>query len=108
MSSFSENYKGFVGGNRVISSKDILRNKIKSIIIYTLRSVTLMCASGTLIQTFLSVLGFESRLIYIHSTLLQMTSVLSIMLCSRWADKGNIIKRAAFIFLTQFAQALRE
>jgi len=81
----------------MISSKDILSNKIKSIIIYTLRSVTLMCASGTLIQTFLGVLGLESRLIYIHSTLLQMTSVLSIMMCSRWADKGNIIKRSAFI-----------
>ena len=58
MSSLTENHKSFVGGNRMISSEDILNNKIRSIVIYTLRVTTLMCSSGTLIQTFLSVLAW--------------------------------------------------
>ena len=58
---------------------DVSRNKIKAIIAYTARTVALMCASGTLMQTFLASLGFESSLIYLHSTLLQAANVLTIM-----------------------------
>jgi hypothetical protein len=57
-----------------------------------------MFASGTLIQTLLGVIGFDSQMIYIHSTLLQSSNILSIVLFSRRA-KGSgktVIRRAAF------------
>ena len=75
---------------------DVTRNKIKAIIAYTARTVALMCASGTLMQTFLSSLGFESSLIYLHSTLLQAANVLTIILASNWANNGSPIKKSAF------------
>lgn len=71
-------------------------NKIKAIIAYTARTAAMMCASGTLIQTFLASLGFESALIYMHSTLLQAANVLTIILASNWANNGSPIKRSAF------------
>ena len=75
---------------------DVSRNKIKAIIAYTARTVALMCASGTLMQTFLASLGFESSLIYLHSTLLQAANVLTIILASGWANNGSPIKKSAF------------
>ena len=74
----------------------VTKNKIKAIIAYTARTVALMCASGTLMQTFLASLGFESSLIYFHSTLLQTANVLTIILASNWANNGSPIKKSAF------------
>lgn len=71
-------------------------NKLKAIIAYTARTAAMMCASGTLMQTFLASLGFESALIYMHSTLLQAANVLTIILASNWANNGSPIKRSAF------------
>ena len=79
--------------------RDVSRNKIKSIIAYTTRVVAMLCASGPLMQTFLSALGFESDLIYIHSSLLQMANILSIVFFSGWANNGNPIKRSAYSIL---------
>ena len=59
----------------------------------------MLCASGPLMQTFLSALGFESDLIYIHSSLLQMANILSIVFFSGWANNGNPIKRSAYSIL---------
>lgn len=78
------------------SSDEITKNKIKAIIAYTARTVALMCASGTLMQTFLASLGFESSLIYLHSTLLQAANVLTIILAANWANNGSPIKKSAF------------
>lgn len=78
-------------------ANDVRNNKIRALATGALRAAALLCATGTLMQTFLVVLGFDSSWIYIHSTLLQAANVLTIMLCSRWADTGNIIKRAAFV-----------
>lgn len=64
-----------------------------------LRAAALLCSAGTLLQTFLNVLGFSENQIYIHSTLLQATNVVSILLGARWADSGNLIRRAAWIQL---------
>lgn len=61
------------------------------------RSVSLTCASGPLIQTLLSVLGFSTTYIYIFSTIIQAANVISIVLFSRFADKGSIFKRAALV-----------
>ena len=77
--------------------RDVRNNKIRSLVCGALRAAAMLSATGTLMQTFLVALGFNSSWIYIHSTLLQAATVLTIMLSSRWADTGNIIKRAAFI-----------
>ena len=74
----------------------VTKNKIKAIIAYTARTVALICATGTLMQTFLASLGFESSQIYMHSTLLQAANVLTIILASNWANNGSPIKRSAF------------
>lgn len=82
--------------NQIAISRDIQKNKIKAIIAYTARTVALMCASGTLMQTFLASLGFESEWIYLHSTLLQAANVLTIILASGWANNGSPIRKSAF------------
>ena len=74
----------------------VTKNKIKAIIAYTARTVALICATGTLMQTFLASLGFESSQIYMHSTLLQAANVLTIILASNWANNGSPIKKSAF------------
>ena len=71
----------------------IKRNVMYSGLMSALHGIAALFVSGTLIQTLLKILGFSSQLIYIHSTLLQFANVAVIMLCSRWADKGNIVKR---------------
>ena len=73
------------------------KNHIWFCISSVLKTVALQCASGPLIQTLLSVLGFSTRYIYIFSTVLQAANVLTIVLFSRFADKGNIFKRASAI-----------
>ena len=77
----------------------VLQNKILSTIAYTARTVALMCASGPLMQTFLASLGFDTDLIYLHSTLLQAVNVLTVVLFSQWANTGALIKRSAFSIL---------
>ena len=86
--------------NEILTEKSmqshVTKNKIKAIIAYTARTVALICATGTLMQTFLASLGFESSQIYMHSTLLQAANVLTIILASNWANNGSPIKRSAF------------
>ena len=79
---------------------DVIRNnKIRSIIFSALKTAALLCASGTLMQTFVESLGFSSQLNYIHTTILQVANIATIIVGSNWADKGNIIKRTAFLNL---------
>ena len=82
-------------GGRVRGLDAATGNKIKMIITHAVRSVAMMSASGPMMQTFLSVVGFESDLIYIHSTLLQAANFITIMLASGWANRGSPIKRSA-------------
>ena len=56
----------------------------------------MMFAHGPLMQTFLSVVGFDSYLIYIHSSLIQAANVLTLLLFSSWANNGCPIRRSAF------------
>lgn len=82
----------------MVMNMDVIRNnKIRSIIFSALKTAALLCASGTLIQTFIESLGFSSQLNYIHTTVLQVANIATIILGSNWADKGNIIKRTAFL-----------
>ena len=77
--------------------RDIRNNKILVIACEALRSTALLCVTGPIMQTFLASLGFSSQFLYFNNTLVQTANVLTIMLCSRWADKGNIIKRVALL-----------
>ena len=75
---------------------DALKNKIRATISYTVRTVAVMFAHGPLMQTFLSVVGFDSYLIYIHSSLIQAANVLTLLLFSSWANNDCPIRRSAF------------
>ena len=82
------------------SSKDFRTgNNVLSLIAYSTRSVAMLSASGPLMQTFLATLGFESGLIYLHSTLLQAFNVMTVIIFSGWTRGESPIKRAAFTFV---------
>lgn len=70
-------------------------NKIRSIFALALRTAALLACTGPIMQTFLASLGFSSRFIYIHTTLVQTANILTSSLCSQWADRGSVIKRSA-------------
>lgn len=80
-----------------IEARNVRNNKIRTLVSGPIRTCALLCATGTLMQTFLVVLGFDPSWIYIYTTLTQAANVITIMLCSRWADTGNVIRRAAFV-----------
>lgn len=84
-----------IGSQEVLSMNDVKRNKVITIATEGLRTVSLLCLTGPVMQTFLASLGFSSSFIYINNTLMQITTVLTILFCSQWADKGNIVKRTA-------------
>lgn len=69
------------------------------IIAMGLRTVALLCVTGPIMQTFLASIGFSSRWIYIHTSIVQVVNVMTISLCSTWADRGNVIKRTAMVEL---------
>ena len=74
-------------------------NKSFFIIAMGLRTVALLCVTGPIMQTFLASIGFSSQWIYIHTSFGQAVNILTISLCSTWADRGNVIKRTAFVEL---------
>lgn len=75
----------------------------KNVAIFTvnmaIRQVANLCSTGILMQTFLASLGFSSDLLYINHSIVLSAQILTTSLCSRWADKGNILKRATLIQL---------
>lgn len=73
------------------------KNKICSVSVVALYSVAALCTTGPIMQAFLASLGFDSQALYIHSTLVQLANVVTIFLCAGWADRGNIVRRAALI-----------
>ena len=74
-------------------------NKLYFILATAVRTVALLCVTGPIMQTFLASLGFSSRWIYIHTSLIQAVNILTISLCSTWADRGSVIKRTAMVEL---------
>lgn len=76
---------------------NVRNNIIRTILCEALRSTALLCVTGPIMQTFLASLGFSSRFLYFNNTLVQAANILTIMLCSHWADRGNIIKRVAIL-----------
>lgn len=79
--------------------KRINHNKSFFIIAMGLRTVALLCVTGPIMQTFLASIGFSSQWIYIHTSIVQAVNILTISLCSTWADRGSVIKRTAFVEL---------
>ena len=79
--------------------KQANHNKSFFIIAMGLRTVALLCVTGPIMQTFLASIGFSSQWIYIHTSIVQAVNILTISLCSTWADRGNVIKRTAFVEL---------
>ena len=84
---------------QVIAMKQTNHNKSFFIIAMALRTVALLCVTGPIMQTFLASIGFSSQWIYIHTSIVQSVNILTISLCSTWADRGNVIKRTAFVEL---------
>lgn len=82
-----------------IQKKDVRNNTFLATASGTMRSIATLTAYGTLFQTFLISLGFSSSDIYINTTIMQSALLIVTPLCSKWADKGNIVKRAALIQL---------
>lgn len=74
-------------------------NKPFFIIAMGLRTVALLCVTGPIMQTFLASIGFSSQWIYLHTSMVQIVNVLTISLCSTWADRGSVIQRTAFVEL---------
>ena len=74
-------------------------NKSFFIIAMGLRTVALLCVTGPIMQTFLASIGFSSQWIYIHTSIVQIINVMTISLCSTWADQGSVIKRTAMVEL---------
>lgn len=83
----------------VFSMKQTNRNQPYFIIAMGMRTVALLCVTGPIMQTFLASIGFSSQWIYIHTSIVQIVNVLTISLCSTWADRGSVIKRTAFVEL---------
>lgn len=79
--------------------KQTNHNKSFFITAMGLRTVALLCVTGPIMQTFLASIGFSSQWIYIHTSIVQIVNVLTISLCSTWADRGSVIKRTAFVEL---------
>lgn len=79
--------------------KERNHNKPYFIIAMALRTVALLCVTGPIMQTFLASIGFSSQWIYIHTSIVQAVNILTISLCSTWADRGSVIKRTASVEL---------
>ena len=75
------------------------KNTVLAVTVTALRGILLPIAYGAVFQAFLVSLGFSSSLLYINSTILQLALILITPLCSKWADKGHIIKRAVLCHL---------
>ena len=79
------------------SSKTEKRNALRAVLAYTFRTAALLCSTGPLMQTFLSSIGFSEQQIYMHATLFQAVNVITILLCSRFADTKKVLLRTALI-----------
>ena len=77
----------------------IQKNKILAVMTAVLRTLCLLCATGTLFQTFLSSVGFTEKQIYLNATLVQAVNVGTILLFSHFADTRRPHIRSAFVLI---------
>ena len=76
---------------------DSNKNAVRTIVAGAFRAIAVLCSTGPIMQIFLSNLGFSSQWIYIHTTIVYAANIMTIFLCSQWADKGNLIKRTVIV-----------
>lgn len=76
------------------------KNNILYILAYALRSAALLTATGSLMQTFLSVIGMSPENIYIHTSAVGAVNVIIILLFARFADSGRLMLRCTLVQLT--------
>lgn len=81
--------------NKRPGSDDAAKNKIKAVVAQTAKTVAFLGAYGSLMQTFLAMLGFAPELIYVHSSFLQAANVITMLVASGFAKGENSMKRAA-------------
>ena len=81
----------------------IRHNKRLSLILNGFYTVFSLACSGTLMQTFLATAGVEVHLIHIHTTLIQASNVITLLVCSRFTSSDHAIKKCA---LTSIPSAL--
>lgn len=75
------------------------KNKLLYTVSYALRSAALLSATGSLMQTFLTVIGMSTESIYIHTSAVGAINVIIILLFARFADSERMIVRCALVQL---------
>ena len=83
--------------NHLFSIKN--QNKFRFFMKSGIQTALMLCINGTIMQTFLLAVGFDTDQVYTFATIWEVANVLAILLSSRIADKGNIIKRSAIFTL---------
>ena len=76
-------------------AKTIKRNKFLYILTNTLSVAPSITATGVLMQTFLATLGLSANWIYLHATVTQAITMLTLLIGTRWVNSNNAIKRYA-------------
>ena len=82
------------------------KNIILTVVSASLYRIALFCSTGALMQTFLSLVGFSEDEVYIHSTVVQLVNVLTILLASGIGDRGNPVRRSALSHIPMAAMFL--
>ena len=72
-------------------NQKIKRNNTLSIIQKSFRTIAALCASGTLMQTFLAYIGFAESNIYLHATLVSAVNLGTTLLFSHCADSKRLL-----------------
>lgn len=73
------------------------QKNILFVIAASLRSVALLCVTGSVMQTFIESCGLGSNFNYFHTTFLQVINIIFIILCSRFADRGNVFLKVLLL-----------
>lgn len=77
------------------------RNAILSMLAQAMHSLAVLCSTGTVMQMFLSNIGFSPRHVYLLTTIAQAANIATIFLCSQWADRGHLIKQTILAEIPQ-------
>ena len=85
---------------------DAKRNVLLKILVTLLEGVAYAIASGTLLQVFLNTIGFSASQIYLHTTINQAVQIAVTLTCSRVGERGNPIRRYAYLIVAQGATFL--
>ena len=77
------------------------RNALLSMLAQAMHSLAVLCSTGPVMQMFLSSIGFSPRYVYLLTTIAQAANIVTIFLCSQWADRGHLIKHTILAEIPQ-------